>query len=268
MAYIHVEYYSMALAGQANFYACIPNDVPPMMMGGKNPHYNRPTKTLILLHGYSGAAGDWVTGSFVRELANTYNLAIIMPDGRNSFYLDKEATGEKFATFVGEELPNYVHRAFGLSEKPEDNFIGGYSMGGFGALRTGLYYNHTFSKILALSSALIVPQLKSFTPDMKNPMANYAYYANIFGDLQTAEERDCNPEVVLKNKKAAGEILPAIYMACGTEDFLIERNQAFHEFLNAEGVEHIYKTSPGVHNWAFWNQYIEPGIQWMVAEDK
>jgi S-formylglutathione hydrolase FrmB len=35
-------------------------------------------------------------------------------------------------------------------------------------------------------------------------------------------------------------------------------------FIN-EKVDVTYIESPGVHNWAFWNEYLEPAIQWMLA---
>ena len=266
MSLIHVEYYSMAPAGQTDFYVALPNDVPDFM-GSMNPNYQRPMKTLVLLHGYSGTSSDWVTGSSIRELSTTYNIAVIMPNGRNSFYLDKEMTGEAYATFVGEELLAFARKTFGLSDKAEDTFIGGYSMGGFGALRTGLKYSHNYGKIVALSSALIVNQLKDMTPDMQNPMANYAYYERTFGDLKTAAERDCNPEVLIKEKLAKGEPIPPIYMACGTEDMLVETNKAFDAFLTEHQVAHEYKTSPGMHNWAFWNEYLEPSLRWLLGQE-
>lgn len=264
MARMQVTYYSQALAGQTDFQLVLPNDLPPFL-GEENPHHRRPTKTLMLLHGYSGGSADWVTGSCVQELAAQYNLAVIMPNGRNSFYLDREPTGEKFATFVGEELLEYCRSTFGLSRKAEDTFIAGLSMGGFGALRTGLAYSRNYSKIAALSSALIIHQLRDMKPEDTNPMANYAYYANIFGDLQTARERDCNPEVLVRQKLAAGEKLPEIFMACGSEDFLIEPNRAFRDFLKASGVPCAYHESPGIHDWKFWNEYLEPAIAWMVG---
>ena len=55
-------------------------------------------------------------------------------------------------------------------------------------------------------------------------------------------------------------------MACGTEDFLIEPNRQFRDFLHQQGVPVEYAESPGVHDWAFWNQYIEPAILWMLKE--
>lgn len=265
MALLHVEHFSLALAGQNDFYAVIPNDVPPFM-GDMNPCFKRNTKTLILLHGYNGGAGDWVTGSRIRELSGKYNLAVIMPRGGNAFYLDRESTGNAYGSYVGDELVRYVRQSFGLSSDPADTFIGGFSMGGFGAIRTGVKYADNFGKLFALSSALIVPQLKNMTPDMQNPMANYAYYQEVFGDLSTAESRDCNPEVLIDGKLKNGEALPGIYMACGSEDFLAEPNRAFDKFLSDRGVSHVYHESPGEHNWDFWNQYLEPAIQWLLEE--
>lgn len=264
MALIRATYFSSALAGQNTFNLVLPNDVPPFMADA-NPHYQRPMKTLVLLHGYNGGTDDWVAGSSIQELAVQYNLAVIMPNGRNSFYLDKEATGEKYAAFVGDEVLNYARKTFGLSPKVEDTFIGGFSMGGFGALRTGLAFSHNYSKIAALSSALIIHQLKNMKAEDSSPTANYAYYTSVFGDLQTAEDRDCNPEYLIRQKLAADEKLPQIFLACGTEDFLIEPNRAFRDFLKENGVEHIYHESTGIHNWKFWNEYLEPAIVWMVG---
>lgn len=264
MALLHITYFSQALSGQNDFYAVLPNDLPPMMLAGPNPAYERPMKTLILLHGHGGAAADWLMGSGIQELAVKYNLAVLMPNGRNSFYLDKEASGEAYGAFVGEELPAYARKTFGLSERAEDTFIGGFSMGGFGALRNGLKYARNFSRIMAFSSALITEEVHGMDPAVGNMVANYAYYAATFGDPKTVLERDANPKFLVRQKLAAGEKLPGIYMACGSEDMLIDANRDFDAFLTEQGVEHIFRVSPGMHDWTFWNTYLEPAIQWML----
>lgn len=128
MAFGHMQFFSDSLCKMVTFQIFLPNDVPPMWKEG-NPHYRRGTKNLMLLHGYSGTYSDWRNNCEIAELANKYNLAIITPDGENSFYLDGKATGRKYATYVGEELPHYLHETFGLSEKKEDNLVGGLSMG-------------------------------------------------------------------------------------------------------------------------------------------
>ena len=260
MALFHVDFYSQALSGQTDFWAVLPNDIPPFM-AGENPHYKRAPKVVVLLHGYSGNASDWITGSPIRELAGEYNLAVLTPNGRNSFYVDKESTGEKYAQFVGEELLDYAGRAFGLNVSRENCIIGGFSMGGFGALHTGLMFER-YGKVIALSSALIVNGLA----DMKdNPMANRAYYENVFGDLSRAAETDHNPEVLVKQRIAEGKELPGIFMACGSEDFLIEANNGFDRFLTEQGVRHEYLVTPGIHNWKFWNSCLVPAFDWALS---
>ena len=69
-----------------------------------------------------------------------------MPAGENSFYLNGKGTGRGYETFTAVELPAYCQKTFGLSDKPEDNFIGGLSMGGFGAIHTALKYPEYFGK--------------------------------------------------------------------------------------------------------------------------
>lgn len=262
MALIQVDFYSKALSKITGFTMVLPNDTIPEMIVN-NEHYQRPMKTLFLLHGYSGSNKDWILGSSVQEMALKYNMAVIMPSGDNSFYLDGKGTGKAYGQYVGEELVEYVRKTFGLSVKKEDTFIGGYSMGGFGAIHTGLAYPETFGKIIALSSALIIHNIKNIEEDFKDFIADFYYYTSVFGDLHKLEASQNNPEVLIRKRKEEGQVIPLIYMACGTEDFLIENNRAFHNFLKEEDIDVHYVEGPGVHDWNFWNTYLEPGIQWL-----
>ena len=74
-----------------------------------------------------------------------------------------------------------------------------------------------------------------------------------------------NPEVLARNLKAAGAKIPEIFMACGTEDFLIENNREMHRFLENEGIGHLYFESKGIHDMVFWREYITKGVEWMFA---
>ncbi len=256
MAYFRIEYFSNALRRGTSFEMLIPNDYRGDL-GEKAPP--KTGRTLFLLHGYTGKAGNWVP----EELAAKYNFAIVMPTAENSFYLDWQSTGHAYQTMLGEELVDYVRRTFGLAERREDTCIAGMSMGGFGALHTGLAYPGTFGRIAALSSALIVHDIARMKPGESNPMANYAYYRECFGDLETVEERDANPEVLVKKLKASGAGIPEIFMACGTEDFLLEDNRVFHRFLQDERVPHGYFESAGGHDMVFWHEYIIKAVKWM-----
>ena len=178
MALLQVNTFSQALSRIITFHIILPNDAPPEMLAG-NSNYDRPMKTLYLLHGFSGSTQDWLTGSLIQELALKYNLAVVMPAGENSFYLNGKGTGRGYETFTAVELPAYCQKTFGLSDKPEDNFIGGLSMGGFGAIHTALKYPEYFGKMFGLSSALIVNGIKGMKPGSHNDIADYDYYTQI-----------------------------------------------------------------------------------------
>lgn len=265
MAQIQVNYFSGALMKVTTVQVIIPNDLPPSTKE-ENEHYKRETKTLYLLHGFSGSGMDWLLGSQIQELALKYNLAIVMPSGDNSFYLDGKGTGRAYGTFVGEELVQYIAKTFGLSSKKEDIYIGGLSMGGFGAIHTALKYCDTFHKVFALSSALIIHDIKNSKPDFCDAIADYDYYKFTFGDLGELEESENNPEFLVKKLKKEGKQIPPIFMACGTEDFLLQQNRNFDYFLEQEKVDVVYEESSGIHNWKFWDEYLEPSIKWMLQE--
>lgn len=253
MANLTIEFFSHCLIRPVTFKMFLPND--PI---GRDKDSNKtlfeerkPLKTLFLLHGYTGAAGNWVP----EELSKKYNFAVIMPSGENGFWIDGRSTGHAFGSFLTIELVDYVRKTFGLAQTPEDTYIMGMSMGGYGSLRAALACPDRFGKAIALSSALIIHELKSMKPGMDNGMANYDYYNECFGDLEKADASLNNPEVLIDNLLASGTKIPEIYMAVGTEDFLLEHNRTFHKFLNDRGVKHTYIESSGNHDMVFWDEY-------------
>ena len=257
-----VKFRSNALNCNGEFVVHLPDkNLPPFLLQG-NPNYNRPAKTLILLHGYSGDQTDWLYNSPVADFSMRYNLAIVMPSGGLDFYLNQAPTGRKYQTFIGEDLIKYLQDTFNIATKKEDTYIGGLSMGGFGALHTGFAYPEKFNGIIALSSALIIHQLKNMTPDSQNEvMANYEYYVSTFGDLSKAENSPLDPEYLFTQNQEKGIENPEIFMACGSEDFLIEPNRAMAKFLKEHNANLTYVEHPGIHNWDFWNLTIKEGLE-------
>ena len=178
-----------------------------------NVHYQRPPKTLILLHGYAGDETEWVNQGQAELLCRRYNLR------------------HNFCSYLGHDLMMYLRNTFGIAARREDILIAGVSMGGFGALHTAFAYPENFGGIIALSSGLIQHEVSQMTPASGgNGIANYEYYAMTFGEPQKLLESDNNPEVLVDRMLAAGKPVPRIFMACGTEDFLLPVNEAFHLF--------------------------------------
>lgn len=263
MAMISVQFFSQSLCGFTDFKVVIPNDLPPQMKQG-NPHYDRPARMLVLLHGYSGTDTDWILNTRISQLAGMYNLVVVCPQGGNSFYLDGPETGRKYGTYVGRELVDYAASTFGLSKAREDVYIGGFSMGGFGAIHTALAFPEQFSKVLSFSAALIQHNVEKMTPDIPDLMANYAYYRLMFGEPAALAESENNPEFLLKKLKAEGKPIPGIFQCIGTEDFLYSENQLFRAFLTEQGVPFTYREESGVHDFVTVGKFLPEALQFLM----
>ena len=234
------------------------NQMPDSQISNKQ----KPLKTLYLLHGITGNDIDWLIGTRVAHYAQSKGLAVIMPAGENGFYTDNNSTN-RFGEYVGRELVHATRSMFHLSEKREDTFIGGLSMGGYGALRNGLKYSGTFGKIVALSSALVVGKAATATNEPNQwHFAKKEYFDVVFGDPDKLEGGDLDVKALAANHARHAQI----YMACGTEDTLLEKNREFRDYLQSIEADLDYVEAPGDHDWKFWDTYIEKGIEWLYKK--
>lgn len=261
MAQLIIDFYSNSLCRPVQFKMIIPNDFSDHWEPEQKRKGQR-MKTLFLLHGYTGAAGNWVP----EYLAAMYNFAIVMPNGENGFWVDGISTGHKYGTFVAVELVDYIRKTFGLAMNADETYIMGMSMGGYGALRTALAYPDRFGKTAPLSSAILIHSKAHMKPGDPDEHANYEYYRECFGDLETIEQSRNNPEVLVDEILAEGKRMPEIFMACGSEDFLLDRNRAFHQFLEDRKVKHYYFESKGGHDVQFWDEYAKKFVIMMFDE--
>lgn len=261
MAIMQVNFYSKMLKKSTTFMAILPVDGPNINFQKDIDSDN--LKSLYLLHGYAGNYMDWLWGARIVELSLRYNVAIFLPSGENSFYLDDEVKEEYFGEFIGRELIDFTRKVFPLSCKREKTFIGGLSMGGYGALRNGLKYSSVFGGIIALSSALIIDHIANITPDYKNAYASYSYYRHVFGDLKNLIGSDKDIKALAKRLKSEGQKIPKIYMACGKNDFLVQENRDLFNFFKSEDIPVVYNEDEGGHDWDFWDRYIKKAFEWL-----
>ncbi len=117
---------------------------------------NRP-RLLILLHGLTGNHAVWAVRTDLQALADKHSLVIVLPDGARSFWLD-QAVGLRWGKWVGSELPELVRATLRVSRRREDTFVGGLSMGGYGAFRAAFDHPHNFAGAFALSGTLDVAE--------------------------------------------------------------------------------------------------------------
>lgn len=259
MALIQVNYVSGALQRTVPLQVILPVDklTPDRKLPGEKKF-----KTLYLLHGFLGNYTDWVSGTRIQRWAEERDLAVVMPSGDNAFYVDRPETLNNYGRFIGEELVEITRRMFPLSRKREDTFIGGLSMGGYGAVRNGLKYHETFGAVISFSGVLEL-WAENTAPSQR---VNMTFEEGIFGDLDAALVSDKNPAWLVK-ALAGKRDLPNVYIACGTEDRLLPHSRNFRDLLTANGFSVTYEEGPGDHNWDFWDTYIKKALDWLPLED-
>lgn len=195
-----------------------------------------PLKVLYLLHGAWSNHSEWLYRSNVINYAEKHNLAVVMPGVNNSCYTDNLSGSFKPYTFITEELPDWLSKVFPISTKPEDQYIAGLSMGGYGALKIALNNPDKYHAVASLSGAVSVKGLTR--PD------SFAG-KDIFPPVVEGTMHDL--EHVIKTTKPD---IP-MWVCCGTEDFLYETNKEFDKFCQKNKPNYQFHEGPGGHEWNF-----------------
>ena len=254
MALLQISLFSNSLRRTVPVSVLLPADTPTPDGGGKY-------KTLYLLHGYMCNYTDWLCGASVSQLAQAHNLAVVMPSGDNSFYCDYAGSGIDYGKYIGQELVWLTRRLLPcLSDAREDTLIGGLSMGGFGALCCGLQYSETFGHIIALSSGMIVQNVRDVQQGVNVTDRDTRFYESILGDLDDIENSAASPAWLAGQLLRSGRPLPDLYFACGYNDRLVYHNRELRDQLRAMEFPCTYEEGPGSHEWAFWDHFLARGL--------
>jgi S-formylglutathione hydrolase FrmB len=205
---------------------------------------------LYLLHGLSDDSTAWLRYTSIERYTAPLGLAVVMPQVQRSFYAD-EAHGERFFTFLSEELPEVVARFFRVSRRREDTFVAGLSMGGYGALKWALHQPERFAAAASLSGAL---DLDVLTEDAwRRPLLD-----RVFGGAVGAHD-----DLFALLDDADVDRLPSVYVGCGTEDHLYDGNLRFLDAATAAGVDVHVDLRPGEHEWGIWDAMIRDVLAWL-----
>ena len=224
--------------------------------------YEHGLPVVYLLHGAFGDNSSWTRFSSIERYAQAHNCIAVMAGVENSFYQDMACGGQYF-TFMTKELPEYITRIFPASKRREDTYIAGLSMGGYGAWFLALSRPDLYSKAASMSGALDIVRLHedAMTGKADNPFL----WDDVFGEMENRLEGSDRDLFALLKRDMENGLVPELYQACGTEDFLFELNRGAHERLEKMGVKSVYKEVLGhMHNWDFWDLEIRSILDWML----
>ncbi len=248
MALINMGVFSGALGMQTSVNIIIPQKSTNGQIGLSNNVKDGKLKCLYLLHGLSDDYTIWMRRTSIERYAAEYGICVVMPDGARSFYSDMKY-GMSYYTYISKELPTIIEDMFNVSDKREDRYIGGLSMGGYGAVKTALTECGRYAAAFGLSPVA----------DVKNPFFEETLIP-VFGGA-VPNEADL---FYLASEHNADTIKPRLYLTVGKDDFMYEDNVRFNKHLENLNYDYEYIETDGNHSWELWDKTVQEALSWML----
>lgn len=230
---VHHHFYKSRLVGdQRDFYVYTP---PGYDLRAKQSY-----PVLYLLHGYSDDASAWTSvgrANFILDnliaQGKAKPMLVVMPLGYGEpkvlargpgVFQDRSITERNFDKFrealLDEVLPQ-VESAYLVKKDRESRAIAGLSMGGSESLLTGLNTLDQFAWIGAFSSGGITDEFEKEFPALN---------------------------------AQSGNRIRLLWIACGTDDHLIDINRQLRQWLASKSLKHVDIETPGAHTWMVWRR--------------
>jgi enterochelin esterase-like enzyme len=158
--------------------------------------------------------------------------------------------GIDFENWILEDVVDVIRECFPQAAATSPLFIGGLSMGGFGALWLAAKHPERFAGVSAHSSVTDLTQLEGIVSEGSSlTKAGGTDQWSVFAWM-------------LKHKKR----LPAIRFDCGLDDHLLGQNRELRQKLEKQGIPHRYEEFPGGHEWAYWREHIKDSLLFFEAQ--
>lgn len=252
MAFIQCDFFSDVLGLCMSMNVILPQNTSGQIgMDGSAGAGRHPT--LFLLHGLSDDHSIWLRRTSIERYVASKGLAVVMPAVHKSFYANMH-DGDRYWDYISQEIPSLARSFFPLSDKREDNFVAGLSMGGFGAFKLGLNCPQNFAAAASLSGALTTDW------DTVNPNPDRA---RAFGSKEQHQGSINDLPHVVRQLNSSDRPKPKLYQCCGTEDFLYESNQEFKTLMDTLDFDYTYEEEPGGHEWGYWDTKIQRVLEWL-----
>ena len=219
--------------------------------------------TAYLLHGFSGDDSDWLRHTRVEDYAGRRGLAVVLPCGYNSAYTDMKY-GQRYFSYLADELPEYLRSILPLSRDSEKTFVGGDSMGGYGAMKWALSRPDFFGAAASFSGSLRVQDR------MEGKSANSGNQcAGMYGDPPVILKDSQDLFYMLEQLKRENRRIPRLFCCCGKAD----KPHIYGAFVNFThhaqtlGVPVTASEQEGAgHTWDYWESMLPGVLDWMLEK--
>src|SRR5882762_4764958 len=230
---VHHHFYRSKVVGDERGYFVY---TPP----GYDPRGKQSYPVLYLLHGYSDDASAWTAVGRANVILDNLiarskakPMLIVMPLGYGAPEILTPNSGgfrdpgiaqrnlDRFREALLTEVIPRVEAEYLVMKERDSRAIAGLSMGGAESLLTGLNTLDEFAWIGAFSSGGITQDFDKEFPNL-----------------------DANTNAQLR----------LLWIACGTDDHLIEINRTLRAWLASKSIHHVDIETPGAHTWMVWRR--------------
>ena len=226
---VHLHDYDSKVVGRLRHLAVY---TPPGYEANSSVQY----PLLVLQHGSGDKHSTWVEHGKAHWILDSLiaskkavPMIVMMIDGHPQGMVQRSDVQKRIAAIamfeqelLTEAMP-LVKQTYRVSTAPDHCAIAGLSMGGSQSIQIGLGHPEIFSHIGAFSTAPTSPEI---------------------AQKLTSDPAGLNAKLKL------------FWIACGKEDFLLEKNNEFLKLLTDKGVHHVSMSSEGGHSWPVWREYL------------
>lgn len=260
MAFVQGMFFSEALGMETSITALLPEKAAAdaCLAAGRG------FPSLYMLHGATGDQMDVVLQTEIAEDIRRIfpELAVIMPAGNFSFWTDYQEEyryGHGYASYLSKELISVSRTLFPLSDRREDTAVYGVSMGGFGALGTGLNHPDTFGYVGSQSGMVDIGWAIDTRPFMTKK------HERMFGSPAVVKEGPYDFYAAARKLSESDGPKPRLFQSWGEEDYLLEINENFHEYLKSLELDYTWHKIRGPHGWGIHGEGVRLFLEWFQS---
>ena len=202
---------------------------------------------LYLLHGANSSPVEIMEWSEVAQLATTEHLAVVIPDGKYSYYTNaKHQRNARWEDAITRDLMEDVRTRFPVLTGREHTGIAGISMGGYGAAKLSLKHPDLYGFTGIMSGALDITR----RPASLRRFGQTWRIWTIFG-FRRSTRLDEDVFDLLRDSKQLPQT--TWFISCGGIDPLHGVVERFARQIRQHGMEPNFVTTQGGHDWQSWN---------------
>ncbi len=198
---------------------------------------------IILLHGRDSHHSDWAKYTRLARYTESYDAIFICPEGANGWFTNAYDGTQQYEDDLVSDLIPHIKSTLLIADSGRRWAVGGFSMGGYGAVKLALKHSDLFGTAFSHSGALEKPMQSKFSP--------------VFGDPEIDLRFRRTESLTTLTEQALCRLpteRPYLCIDCGIKDNLLESNRNFVNHLRFVGYPHEYDELVGYHTWPYFDR--------------